>query len=119
MENNSKFHLYYNTFREISRIIHSSIDMEEVLELIVWKAAEALQAKGAALRILNLDTQQLELSASHGLSDNYFAIYTHLSSSPLLAKQSDIIWPCCKCHTRKLPCSFQSGSCPFKSRPNK
>lgn len=73
MKNNSKFHLYYTTFREISRIIHSSIDMEEVLELIVWKAAEALHAKGAALRILDLDTQQLELTASHGLSDNYFA----------------------------------------------
>lgn len=45
MKNNSKFHVFYNTFREISNIIHSNIDMEKVLELIVWKAAEALNAK--------------------------------------------------------------------------
>ena len=67
----SKIITYYNLFREISNIIHSCIDVDEVLNLIVWKAAEALEAKGSLLRVLNLETRELELSAAYGLSTAY------------------------------------------------
>jgi signal transduction histidine kinase len=65
--------VFYNTFREISKAVHSSTDLKEVLDLVVCKAAEALGAKGAILRILNLDTDELELSAAYNLSAAYLA----------------------------------------------
>ncbi|MGD9369041.1 MAG: ATP-binding protein [Desulfobacteraceae bacterium] len=64
---------FYNAFREMSGLVQASTKVEEVLELAVWKATEILGAKGALLRLLNLDTQELELSASFGLSEAYLA----------------------------------------------
>lgn len=64
---------FYNAFREISKIVHSSVDMDEVLELVVWKVSEILKAKGALLRILNMKTDRIELNASFGLSEAYLA----------------------------------------------
>jgi len=69
----SRIYEFYNAFRDISHVIHSSINVDEVLDLIVWKASEALKAKGSLLRVLNLETQQFELSAFYGLSDAFFA----------------------------------------------
>jgi len=65
--------VFYNTFREVSKVVHSSTDLKEVLDLVVWKATEALNAKGAILRILNLDTEKLELSAAYNLSDAFLS----------------------------------------------
>jgi two-component system NtrC family sensor kinase len=76
-----KVEIFYNTFREISKIAHSSMEMDEVLELVVWKATEILNAKGALLRILDLDTDQLELYAAYGLSETY------LSKGPITQKE--------------------------------
>ncbi len=73
MTPSSKISVFYNIFREISNIVHSSINVEEVLELVVWKVSEALNAKGALLRILNLDTGLFELSAAYGLSETYLS----------------------------------------------
>jgi signal transduction histidine kinase len=64
---------YYNAFREISSIVHSSTEVNEVLELVVWKATDALGAKGSLLRILNLESGEFELNASYGLSREYLA----------------------------------------------
>jgi signal transduction histidine kinase len=71
--NAGSLEVFYNTFREISKAVHSSTDLKEVLDLVVCKAAEALGAKGAILRILNLDTDELELSAAYNLSEAYLA----------------------------------------------
>jgi signal transduction histidine kinase len=71
--NTNNIEVFYNTFREISKAVHSSNDLKEVLDLVVWKATEALGAKGAILRILNLDTDELELSAAYNLSEAYLA----------------------------------------------
>ena len=73
MERAKRIETYYNAFREMSKIVHASISVEEVLELAVWKATEILGSKGALLRLLNLDTQELELSAAYGLSDEYLS----------------------------------------------
>lgn len=43
------------------------------MELVVWKITEALNAKGALLRILNLETEGFELKAAYGLSEAYLA----------------------------------------------
>ncbi len=73
MKDYAKIEIFYDVFREVSKLVHSSSSMNEVLEVVVWKANEALQAKGALLRILNLDTEELELSAAYGLSESYLA----------------------------------------------
>jgi len=64
---------FYHVFRDISTAVHSSTNVEEILDLVVWKATETLGAKGAILRILNLETDQLELSAAHGLGERYLS----------------------------------------------
>lgn len=65
--------MYYNAFKEIIAIVHSSTELNEVLDLVVWKATEVLNAKGALLRVLNLDTGEFELNAAYGLSNEYLA----------------------------------------------
>jgi len=72
-QNANNLEVFYNTFREVSKVVHSSTDLKEVLDLVVWKATEALSAKGAILRILNLDSDKLELSAAYNLSDAFLA----------------------------------------------
>ena len=69
----SKIEVFYTAFREISNVIHSSTHTDEVLDLIVWKVTETLEAKGSLLRILNLDSGKLELSAAYGLSEAYLS----------------------------------------------
>ena len=73
MPTSSKIAVFYDTFRELSNLVHSSENVDEVLELMVWKVTEALNAKGALLRILNLDTKEFELSAAYGLSESYLS----------------------------------------------
>jgi signal transduction histidine kinase len=72
-QNTNHIEVFYRTFREVSKVVHSSSDLKEVLDLVVWKAAEALGAKGSILRIINLETDELELSAAYNLSDAYLA----------------------------------------------
>jgi signal transduction histidine kinase len=81
MSDTSKIEIFYNAFREISKVVHSSVELNEVLELVVWKATEILKARGALLRILNLDTNELELNTSYGLSQAY------LSKGPVTKKE--------------------------------
>jgi two-component system, NtrC family, sensor kinase len=68
------FEKYYDNFRDISRIVHASIDVAEVLELVVWKTAEMFAASSAFVRIINLKTQQSECAAAWGLEDAYLLL---------------------------------------------
>jgi signal transduction histidine kinase len=72
-ERAKRIETYYLAFREMSTLMHSSNKVEDLLELAVWKATTLLDARGSLLRLLNLDTQELELSAAYGLSDAYLA----------------------------------------------
>jgi two-component system, NtrC family, sensor kinase len=63
----------FRVFRNISKSVHTSTSVKEVLSLVVGTTAEALRAKGSILRILNLKTDEFELSASCGLSEKYLA----------------------------------------------
>ncbi|MCP3889829.1 MAG: GAF domain-containing protein [Desulfobulbaceae bacterium] len=65
------FRRFYNAFREIITIVHSTPDIEELMELVVWKIVEILSAKGAIFRLLNLDSDELELSAAYGIGKSY------------------------------------------------
>jgi two-component system, NtrC family, sensor kinase len=83
MDLSSNIEAFYRTFRDISKSIHSSTRVEEVLHLAVRKATEALNARGSILRILNLKTGELELNAAYGLSDRYLS-KGHVSSTKVI-----------------------------------
>jgi signal transduction protein with GAF and PtsI domain len=63
--------LYFESFREIVKAIHSTLDIKIVLNLMVKKVAEAMNLKGCAIRLLDSTRMRLELAASHGLSKGY------------------------------------------------
>lgn len=71
MEHSMNIQAFYDVFRDVSTVVHSSTHVEEVLELVAWKCTEILDAKGAILRILNLETHELELGAACGFGDRY------------------------------------------------
>jgi len=74
---------FYQIFRDISTSIHSSTDIKEVLDLVVRKSTEVVNAKGAILRVLNLETNELEFTAAHGLSKEYLS-KDHVASRDLI-----------------------------------
>ncbi len=71
MSHTFDIHNCYQIFKDISLIVHSSVHMDEVLELVVWKTTEAFQAKGALLRIHNPVTDQFEIGAVYGMGERY------------------------------------------------
>jgi len=83
MENISTIQTFYHAFRDISKSIHSSTKVEEVLHLAARKITEALNARGSILRILNLKTGELELNTAYGLSDRYLS-KGHVSSKKVI-----------------------------------
>jgi signal transduction histidine kinase len=83
MDLGNSIETFYNTFRDVSKSIHSCTRVEECLHLAVRKTAEALHAKGSILRILNLKTGELELNAAYGLSDRYLS-KGHVSSTRVI-----------------------------------
>ena len=76
---------FYHIFRDISRSVHSSKSVKEVLNLVVSKVTEALEARGSLLRILNLKTNELELNAAYGLSEKYLS-KGHVSSQKVITE---------------------------------
>ena len=74
------FEKYYDVFRDISRIVHASVDVDEVLELVVWKSAELFGAEGACLRIVNLKTMESEKFVAYGLDEE------HLKKGPFAGR---------------------------------
>jgi len=73
MTSSTKFENYFHVFRDIIRAMHSSTSLKEVLNVVVAKSSEVLDAKGALLRILNKDTNQFEVRAACGLGERYLS----------------------------------------------
>jgi signal transduction histidine kinase len=85
--------MFYKAFRDISTAVQSSSDVKEVTGLAVRLITDAIKAKGAVLRILNLETDILELNAAYGLSERYLS-KGHVSSRHIisdLCRQNRII----------------------------
>ncbi|HNY12778.1 MAG TPA: GAF domain-containing protein [Candidatus Wallbacteria bacterium] len=57
---------------EVSRTLTSTLDLDNVLELIVSISAQLMEAKVAFLRLLDENTNELIVKASYGMPDNYF-----------------------------------------------
>jgi two-component system NtrC family sensor kinase len=70
MENQVKF---LSELREISGIVNSTLDLDEILSAIVEKLPTILQVKGCTIRLLHPATNRLELAAASGLSKGYLS----------------------------------------------
>lgn len=68
--------------RNITGELTSTLDVDEVLRLIIRLVAEAMAVKGGAVRLLRGGTSEYRLSASWGLSHAY------LSKGPIVAESS-------------------------------
>jgi len=66
-----KEQLNYDTFLKVANTISHSKEPEEVALMTVEGIKSALEIKGCALFLLNKKTDQLEVAASYGLSDEY------------------------------------------------
>ncbi len=64
---------YYNALYSAALAFSSSLELKEVLQNVVTNITDTMQVKACALRLYNSRTGQLQLSAAHGLSDNYIA----------------------------------------------
>lgn len=86
MGNRIDFESFFQVLLDISASLRFYSDVRAVLDILARKSAEAFKAKGAIIRIYNLETHQMELSAAHGLSDHFLSkgpaaserIITHL-----------------------------------------
>lgn len=63
--------VYLESFQNICKAISASISIDEVLHLIVTNVVKVMNVKASLLRLLNRDTQQLEIAAYYGLSEKY------------------------------------------------
>ena len=61
----------YETILKVTNAVVMSRDPQEVALLVVESIKTALAAKGSALFLFNRKTNELEIAASYGLSDEY------------------------------------------------
>lgn len=60
-----------DTFAEIKSAISSTLNLKEVLDLIVQGVVKVMKLKGSTLSLLDKNREKLRVFASHGLSRNY------------------------------------------------
>ncbi len=71
MNSSSKYEEYFRIFKEIRQAVQSSTHVKEVLDVVVTKTTEVLEARGALLRILNKETGRFEVCAACGMGERY------------------------------------------------
>ncbi len=74
--------LNYETLLKVTKVISHSKDPQEVVLLTVESIKTALDIKGCTLFLVNKSTNELEVAASFGLSDEY------INKGPLSALKS-------------------------------
>lgn len=63
--------LFFDSFREVVKAVNSTLDIKEVLKMLVSKVPQVMDLKGCAIRLLDPNRQTLEMVSSHGLSEDY------------------------------------------------
>jgi PAS domain S-box-containing protein len=63
--------VYMESYQNICKAISASLSLDEVLKLIVSNVVKVMNVKASLLRLLNRETNQLEVAAAHGLSGSY------------------------------------------------
>ena len=85
---------YLRSFQEISSTINSTLNIGKVLELVVTKVTEILDAKGCVVRLLDPKTQNLYVAQSHGLSQEFLnkgPVHSKMSISENMAGQIVVV----------------------------
>lgn len=62
---------FLRELQAFSRLVNSSLDLDDTLGTMARRAVESLHVKGCTLRLLDPSTKHLYLAASHGLSQAY------------------------------------------------
>jgi GAF domain-containing protein len=62
---------FYNLFIEVTKTITSSLNLDEVFDLIVKKVPDIFNVEAATIRLLDEAGVNLKLMAAHGLSRDY------------------------------------------------
>ena len=62
---------YFRCFRDVCKVINSSLNIVEVLSSITESIVEKLSVKGCTIFLLNKRKKRLEVSTSHGLNEAY------------------------------------------------
>ena len=76
------------TLMEIAKSINSTLNLSEVLDLIVKSAARTMGYKAASLRLLNREGETLKIRATYGLSTKY------LEKGPVRVSESPLDQEC-------------------------
>lgn len=85
---------YFKTLDEIGKILNSTLEFKEVLNLIVTKLTQVMKLKGCTIRLVDPQKGHLELVASSGLSESYLSrgsIDEELSSLHALKGEAVVI----------------------------
>jgi PAS domain S-box-containing protein len=62
---------FFTARQDISRLVNSTLDLDDILNAIVDKLPGLLGVKGCTIRLLHPATNRLELAAASGLSEAY------------------------------------------------
>lgn len=85
---------YLKSFQEVSAAINSSLNVNRVLQLVVTKTTELLNAIGCVVRLLDPKTQQLYVAQAYGLSEEFLhkgPVDAHKSIAENMAGRTVII----------------------------
>jgi len=74
----------YETLLNVTRVISHSRDPEEVVLMAVESITTSLKVKGCSVFLINRSSNNLELAASFGLSDEY------LNKGPVILSENPI-----------------------------
>jgi GAF domain-containing protein len=72
-------------FLDLASAINSTLDVNSVLNTLTVKVCESLGMKGVTIRLLNEETDELKLVASHGLSEPMLAVGQHTDTATTAA----------------------------------
>ena len=62
---------FLHEIQTLSTLVNSTLDLEGILQAMVERVVRTMNAKGCTLRLLNADTNRLELAAAFGVSAGY------------------------------------------------
>lgn len=62
---------YFKSFRDVAKAISSTLDLQQVLDMLVTSMVKVMDLKACAIRLLDSKQRTLELLAAHGLTDAY------------------------------------------------
>ncbi|MEJ5349827.1 MAG: ATP-binding protein [Desulfosoma sp.] len=76
---------FFESFRDLAAVVHAATNVNDVMAFAVERIADIFKAKGAILRIVNLQTEQMDLYAAYGLSEKYLT-KGHVSSRKMITE---------------------------------